>query len=301
MNKFDFTRPGGFPLDQEVLRFMQDCTALASAPAWFGGEYCIVSGCVDNGTTVTDGIISISGELLPFVGGAKQAKVIVVEKTENLVFEDGAAKPVQFSRSASFGDDGITNILWSSFKRNKSGGVLSRLDALEEMVARLETLERVSAPFLQYGAVVIWIRPANQIPPGWAEVLDLRGRMPVGFHPGDVDFNQQGKPGGGKSHTLTGANLPEHYHNTVVADHVDTTWFPDRAGRLVSSDRSMIRSWNKGDGSGKESYQLYGAVNTFPYQQPNAGPTSKAGNPFPDSVNHLNPYRVVYFIEYVGV
>ncbi|MRG45490.1 hypothetical protein GFS24_10210 [Chitinophaga sp. SYP-B3965] len=301
MNKMDFTQPGGFPLDQDVLAFLQNNITLASAPATLGGDYCILSGCADDGSSVANGVVAIMGEVLPFVGGAKQAKVIIVENAQGLTFEDGITKQVQYTRYACFGDDGVTAHIWPYFKRNKDGGVLSRLESLEALNERLDALERVAAPFFQKGAIMLWNKPANLIPSGWREVADFRGRLPVGYNPADQDYNEPGKTGGSKTHKLSEANIAEHYHFTVVNDSIDTTWFPWDSGRYLTNVRSMITQWSKGNGSGKESYVLYGASNTFPSVQPNISPTSIAGRSNPDPVNHLNPYRVVLFIEYIGV
>lgn len=300
MNKMDFTQPGGFPLDQDVLAFLQDNITLASALATLGGDYCILSGCAEDGSSVSNGVIAIMGEILPFVGGAKQSKVIIIEQAQGLTFEDGITKPVQFTRYACFGDDGVSSHNWIYFKRNKGGGVLSRLESLEALVERLDNLERVAAPFIQKGAIVLWNKAANLIPAGWREVVDMRGKLPVGYNPTDQDYNQEGKTGGSKTHKLIDANIAEHYHFTVVSDAIDTTWFPWDAGRHLTANRSIITQWNKGNGSGKESYVLYGASNTFPTVQPNISPTSIAGRSNPDPVNHLNPYRVVLFIEFIG-
>ncbi|MDP1812326.1 MAG: hypothetical protein Q8K66_13070 [Sediminibacterium sp.] len=133
MNNFDFTQPGGFPLDQEVLGLLQDNTKLAANSALLGGEFFILTGCTVVGGNASNGVVVIGSEVLPFVGGVITAKVIIVETVTNLLFEDGANKGVEKIRYATFGDDGITNYLWASFERNvPTNALLKRVRLLEE-------------------------------------------------------------------------------------------------------------------------------------------------------------------------
>ncbi len=118
MNTIDFTQTGGFPLDQNVLGFMQAQSQLAQQPANFGGRLCIISGCEVTGASVTTGFVAINGEVLPFNGGTISPKVIIVETATVLMYEDGSAKPVQKTRYAAFGDDGVQNNLWANFTRH---------------------------------------------------------------------------------------------------------------------------------------------------------------------------------------
>lgn len=140
MNTIDYTQTGGFPLDQNVLGFMQAQSQLAQQPANFGGQLCIISGCVVTGANVTSGFVAINGEILPFVGGTITAKVIIVETATNLTYEDGGVKPVQKTRYATFGDDGVTNYLWVDFSRHSLPSLYAELqDAIAGFNAVLET------------------------------------------------------------------------------------------------------------------------------------------------------------------
>jgi hypothetical protein len=131
MNRYDFTQPGGFPFDQGVMAFIQDCIDTAEQAASLAGPLAILSGCVTNGNTVTPGYVVINNEILPFVGGVIQPKVIIVETDTTIVYQDNTPRVVKFTRVAQFGDDGVQNNLWANFSTNKGSGVLSRLDALE--------------------------------------------------------------------------------------------------------------------------------------------------------------------------
>ena len=81
---------------------------------------------------------------------------------------------------------------------------------------RLTTLENILAPFIGGGGMVLWNKPANQIPTGWAEVVDWRGRIPVGLDTSQTEFNTVGKTGGSKTVTLLTSNMPPHNHNITL-------------------------------------------------------------------------------------
>lgn len=151
---------------------------------------------------------------------------------------------------------------------NNSGGTYSGL------IARLEALERITAPFLPdpvlgiNGGMVLWNKPAVDIPAGWQEVVAWRGRMPVGFDPGDTLYDLVGKQGGSKTVTIGVNNLPDIPFNY---DGVDPTIRYKRG--TTGSDMLSPTNENR---------------------------TGTIDNPN-EPMQVLNPFRVVLFIEYVGV
>jgi microcystin-dependent protein len=48
-------------------------------------------------------------------------------------------------------------------------------------------------------------------------VPNLKGKIPVGLDSAITDFNDRGKTGGSKTHTLTTAEMPAHTHGGVTA------------------------------------------------------------------------------------
>ena len=134
--KFDFTETGGLPLDQGVLDDLQNGILQAEKISLILGPLVILSGCVVAGANAGNGVISINGEVLPFVGGPISTKVIIVQTTDNLTYFDGAARPSQITRYATFGDDGGAGNLWASFKRS-TDGLLAEIDSLNDAVATL--------------------------------------------------------------------------------------------------------------------------------------------------------------------
>lgn len=208
MNRLDFTQTGGFPIDQEIFGFIQENVFTTSKAAVLGGLLYVLDGCLEVGNDVGNGYVVINGETLPFVGGAKQDKVIIREDKTGLLFEDNITRDVQVVRYATFGENGAQEYLWSAFKKNKGDGVLARLDALE---ADNKKLKIMAAPFMGGGgAIVFWGRPHNEIPAGWQEYAGFAGLVPKGRVAGDPS-REAGQTGGDDDGniTLTAANIPE--------------------------------------------------------------------------------------------
>ncbi len=130
MNRINFNQTGGFPLDTNVLGFMQMAYQLFNALGELAGELSILQGCEQIGSTVSDGVVYINGEVLPFKGGYG-ANVIVKSEKHSLPFEDGSSKPVEEVRYATFGMSS-TSYKWSDFKR---------LDNLQKLMNDLKNHE----------------------------------------------------------------------------------------------------------------------------------------------------------------
>lgn len=107
MNKIDFSHLGGMPVTQDRLDFLQQSyTAGFTAIAKLCGDKTILQGVENSGGTVSDGWIVINGEILPFVGGALAANVIIVETPTSYTFADGSSHDVEFVRYATLGSLG---------------------------------------------------------------------------------------------------------------------------------------------------------------------------------------------------
>uniref|UniRef100_UPI0039A5EF73 hypothetical protein n=1 Tax=Ornithobacterium rhinotracheale TaxID=28251 RepID=UPI0039A5EF73 len=130
MNKLKLDNTGGFPLDTNVLDFMQNSYTLFNHLGHLAGDLAIISGCKVTGSSVSDGVVFIGGELLPFKGGSAFTSVIIKEEKRALPFEDGESKEVEITRYATFGA-GTTAYNWADFKRPPS------LSALEDHLIRL--------------------------------------------------------------------------------------------------------------------------------------------------------------------
>lgn len=256
MNKTNFNQTGGFPLKTERLQEMETAYSIFNAFGSLAGDLTIISGCALAGSTIGDGKVYINGELLDFKQAAvtPTSTVVIIEEAVNRGFKNGVVKTVHTKRYATFGT-AEASWLWSNFKR---------VDAMSVMMARLDVMEKKTAVFQSGGGMVLWNKPAVDIPVGWREVLDWRGRIPVGLDPIQTEFDQMGKTGGAKNKTLSINEIPSHTHGF----------------------RAYVQSGSN-SGSGGE------AAGYFEDRQTEA---TGGGQAF----SLMNPYRVVLFIEFIG-
>ena len=116
MNVINFNQVGGFPLSTNILAKLQTAFSIFNALGNIVGDLTIISGCEVAGTNVANGVVYINGEVLEFRGGLAQAKVIIKEDVENLLFENLNYYPAIKTRYATFGT-GVGAINWVDFKR----------------------------------------------------------------------------------------------------------------------------------------------------------------------------------------
>ena len=281
MNKLNLTHEAGYPFDVNFLAFMQNAYSLFNNLGHLAGNKVIVSGCEQSGNTLSAGTVFINGELFPFEGGAKDSTVFIKELTNEVTFKDGFLRPLEIIRSVAFGRSVPEKTFnWEDFKRvNNLQEIEDRkaekqaVKDLKEEVARLK-LQKQAVPI---GLIALWGRPASEIPAGWREYVNLRGKMPIGLDPDyvkkpedsqDYQLNSLLKQGGERSHKLTIEEMPRHSHNVENIPRVATD--VDRGG--LSSHFSLD------DTTSRTS-------------------SSTGGD---QSHNNMPPYRVVQFIEYVG-
>lgn len=162
-------------MSTQILDAGQEAYKNFNAFSNFAGSLTIVDGCQDSsGGTVTNGFVSIYGELLPFVGTTVTASVVIIEVPDSRGFEDGSVKPVIYTRYATFGS-GVIEYPWADFRRPMT------LFQLEDRLLQLEKAVPI-------GLVAVWGLPLSAIPIGWVEHTDLVGTVPVGHKVGDVNF-----------------------------------------------------------------------------------------------------------------
>lgn len=116
MNKLEVNQVGGFPMTTRILDEIQKAHAIFNALGAIVGDNTIISGCTVVGSTVTDGVVYVNGEVFEFRGGIAQTKVKIVEVVENLVFQNNNSNPVIKTRYVTFGT-GVDAINWVDFKR----------------------------------------------------------------------------------------------------------------------------------------------------------------------------------------
>ncbi|MEP6803954.1 MAG: fibronectin type III domain-containing protein, partial [Flavobacterium sp.] len=148
--------------------------------------------------------------------------------------------------------------------------ILKSNNLLNSLLSRITKLEKQPATNVPIGMVAIWGKPAP-FPEGWEEYVPLRGKMPVGLNIDEIEFNTLDKTGGTKSSNVSAAIPASGYGFSQNTSN-------GTSGKLI------ISSGREEDSENLESIAI---VSTTPYIN--------------FSVNNLNPYRVVQFIEYKGV
>lgn len=263
MNKTNFVLTGGWPLNAERLEELETAYSIFNAFGALAGNFTIISGCVTTGSNVSDGRVYINGELFDFKGGAvtPTSSVIIIETPVNRAFENTDYKTVHTLRYATFGT-AETSWLWSDFKR---------LDPIVLMMEKIALLEKKTAIFQAGGAAFPWFKPAVDIPEGFQEVEDIRGKTIIGYDPTQTEFNEIGKIGGAKSVTLTKNNIPP----------LDIT-LPVSASENSGGDSRYVNATDLEDAG----FKTYSSV-------VNKGVTLT-------KVNTLNPYRIAMYIEFIG-
>ncbi|MDM1548697.1 hypothetical protein HX096_12620 [Empedobacter falsenii] len=216
MDRVNYDQTEGFPLDVNILDFGQKANQISQQLGEIIAPLAIVRGCVENGNQVTDGIVYLNGEILPFKGGSKQNLVRIVETTENRVFENGNSKPVLITRYVTFGAGANQSYNWTDFHRPMS---------IKEIQKRLMP---VGCIVLDYYGRIEDIPSGYFLCDGSNGTPDLRGMFIVGYDPENADYNEIGKVGGLKEvklttnqmpkHTPTGSvSIPDHAHNYQLA------------------------------------------------------------------------------------
>lgn len=180
MNELRLTHPGGFPLTQDTMNFMQEAYRLFNSLGALAGDLAILKGCAVSSGTVSNGVVYINGEILPFVGGTLGGNVIVVSQETPKTFEDGVDRNVEIVRFAKFGT-GATMYAWNDFKQ--AGSLIEKEAKIQNLTTRLDNLESQLNATVPVGLVAVWDKPAIAIPNGWVEHTPLRGRYPKGYNP----------------------------------------------------------------------------------------------------------------------
>lgn len=271
MIRLNFMQSVGFPLETDILEEMQKSWRLLNALGYISGDISIISGCTTLGTTVANGVVFIDGEVLEFIGGEEQTNVIIVETVEALEFEDLSTHDVIYRRHATFGT-ATEQWSWADFKRGMPtkdipAALEAKLDTADLTVItdRITELEKKNAVFAAGCGMVLWQKPAIDIPPGWHEVMNWRDRMPFGWNP-DNEGENVGDIGGAAS----------------VAVSIPLSGYG--VGDNTSGGASGLLIVSTGAAEVGESFESVKKVSTAP-----AAATT----------NIMNPYRLVMFIEYI--
>lgn len=268
----NFLQTGGVPLTNDLMANIMDAIKFYDVLGDIAGNKTIVYGCepvAGSTTVVSSGVVAIEGELLPFEGGTITPDVYILTEDFYETFEDQTDKILVQKKKVVFGSS-PDSYVWADFLKLQTlaemqtslEGKVDQTD-FDDLVDRVEVLELKTAPIINGGIVWIWKLPASEIPNGWKECTDLRGKTVFGRDPNDTAFDTLGNTGGNKQITQTINQMPKHSHSYT-----------------------RTSPW-AGSGGGFD-----GGGNPFSVVSIN---TSAAGNNEP--MNILNPHRIVNFIE----
>lgn len=158
-------------------------------------------------------------------------------------------------------------ILLGLYDTQNAPNLITRLTNLENSI---QPMVNKLAVFQAGGGMVLWNKPAVLIPFGWHEVVDWRGRMPIGLDVTDTDFNSIGHNGGDKIKTINPENLPNPHGRDIY-------------GLKFDGQQTLIQ--------GDANINQPNLESQFLIIPQNAN----------EPLNVMNPFRTVLFIEYTGV
>ena len=123
----------------------------------------------------------------PLKAERKIVQCLSKELTNEVTFEDGFLRPLEVIRSVAFGRSTPEKTFnWADFKR------VNNLQELEDRKAEKQAFEdlkeevdklKLQKQAVPIGLIALWGKPASEIPAGWREYVNLRGKMPIGLDP----------------------------------------------------------------------------------------------------------------------
>ncbi|WP_267402805.1 MULTISPECIES: hypothetical protein [unclassified Chryseobacterium] len=213
---FKFLQTGGVPLTNDLMALIEEAYEIFEVLGDLAGNKTILMGCETVGSQVNPGIVAIDGKLYNFEGGTVFSTVYIHQTDVPKTFEDQQSKILIEKREVKFGQGaGTNNYLWSEFVKldtlrdlqAKVNNMASQPD-VSALAQRVAMLELKTAPIINGGIVMPWRKPVSEIPIGWKECLDFRGKTIVGWNPNELEFSVLGSEVGSKTHTLSRAELP---------------------------------------------------------------------------------------------
>lgn len=211
----NFLQTGGVPLTNDLMQDIMSAIQLYDVLGSLAGHLTIISGCEITGNNVSPGVVAIGNEVLYFEGGGIVPTVYIHTEEIQKTFEDQTDKVLILKKTVKFGS-GTTNYNWDDFFRLKTLKEIqikafnsASQTELNEVKQDVELLKLKTAPIVNGGIAWAWFKPLNEIPAGWKECTDIRGKVIVGLDPNDPDFLNLKATLGTKTHTLTKPELPD--------------------------------------------------------------------------------------------
>ncbi|HAO08690.1 MAG TPA: hypothetical protein DCQ50_17305 [Chryseobacterium sp.] len=223
----NFNQANGVPMTNNLMSVIMEAIATYNVLADIAGDLVILSGCIQTGASVSPGYVVVKGDVLYFEGGINSSFVFVDSVDYWETFKDQVDRILITKKTLKFGLSTPSNQYnWSDFVRLDSIKIMKeKLDqaATQAQIAainsRLELLELKTAPIINGGIVIAWRKPVDEIPAGWKECLDFRGKTIVGWNPNESEFANLNSNIGSKTHTLTIPEMPSHNHQIFGQDN----------------------------------------------------------------------------------
>lgn len=278
----EFLQTGGVPLTNDLMDTLQSAYQIYNVLGDLAGNFTILSGCDISGATISPGIVVINGDVLPFEGGLITSDVFI-EETEILkTFQDQVDKVLIKKKIVKFGN-GLVTYPWANFvKLDTIKQIMDKANAaatqaqVSAMQTDIDLLKLKTAPIVNGGVVFPFGLPVSDIPAGWKECLDLRGKTVYGRDPNDATFANLGNSIGSKNKTILKTNLPN-------------------AGVIIYASRSTSNGWRTASGSGQPLLNIHAGAFSNAYEYTEQRISAPMGDGTPMDV--LSPGRIVNWIE----
>lgn len=228
----DFLQTGGVPLTNDLMATIMDAISTYNVLGELAGNLVILSGCHVTGQNVSPGVVVVDGDVLYFEGGTIVPTIYIHTEKVLKTFQDTTDKVLVIKKTVKFGS-GTPGYNWADFKKLKTlKDIQVQLEntvtkqEFSQAIAEIETLKRKTSPIVNGGVAWPWFKPAADIPEGWKECKNVRGKTIVGWNPNDPDFSTIGNSSGSKTIKLTIDQLPK-----IRFQYTRTTpWAPGSGG-----------------------------------------------------------------------
>ena len=270
---FKFLQTDGVPLTNDLMQLIEEAYSIFEVLGDLAGNLTILQGCNLIGSTVEPGIVAIEGKLYFFEGGLVSDMVYINLQEIKKTFQNQTEKVLIENRTVRFGN-ALTTYNWADFVRLETLKEIQvkvnnsvTQQQLNALVAEVDLLKLKTAPIINGGIVFPFRRPAAEIPAGWKECIDFRGKTIVGRDPNDNDFANLGNTIGTKTHTLSLNEMPSHNHSYEEVANNTNGGIDIGVGFNGGNNRFHRRNLNTGDKGGNQPH------------------------------NNIQPSRIVNFIE----
>lgn len=269
MNKGNFEATQNFPVSTYTYSFLQQMAHLAGKLAALGGANYILSGCTKNGNNVSEGVMVINGEILPFTGGVLKDKLTIKEVKLSDSFagvdylEAYTLRTVEFSDAGQYNWKDFAQVLTNKELEQKINSIRSEAPGFVKPWSGL--IERLPEEYKLCNGDIVTTEEFPDLAYSYGKereesfrLPDLRRRFLVGYDNASDDYNEIGKKGGEEFHALTVDENAEHDHIMPWGENVNQEWNPPwgyakdyLTGRRGSNSNDSDNAYANSSPSGK--------------------------------------------------